>query len=52
VGFEKANIIGAWQSVEQSTTETLDIYMRLISRICELYKRWRNRVILWLFQNS
>ena len=51
VGFEKANIIEPQPSLEQTTAGTLDIDTCLISRICEPCQRWRNRFILWLFQN-
>jgi hypothetical protein len=36
--------------VEQKTAETLDIDMRLTSRIFEPYQRWRKRVTFWLFR--
>jgi hypothetical protein len=38
--------------VEESTAETLDIGICLTSRIRESFQRWRNRVILWLFQKK
>jgi hypothetical protein len=49
--MKQEGIVGVEPPVKQSTAETLGIDICLTSRICEGDQRWRNRVILLLFQN-
>jgi hypothetical protein len=39
-------MVGVEPSVKQSTAETLDIDMRLTSKIFEPYQRWRTWAVL------